>query len=53
MPEKCFSDILCQEQKSPVNAIKSRNFKVDFMKKSAYNVTSEADFLWNRLFKDS
>ncbi len=37
----------------PTNAIKSRNFKVDFTKKSAYNVTSEAGFLWNRQFKDS
>ena len=45
--------MLCQVPKIPENAIKSRNFYVDFNIESAYNVTSEADFLWKKLFKDS
>ncbi len=48
-----FIDMLCQVPKSATNAIKSRNFCVDFIKKSAYNVTSEADFLWKKQFKGS
>ena len=42
MAQKPFSDILCQVLKSPINAIKSRNFKVDFINESAYNKTSGA-----------
>ncbi len=45
--------MLCQDPKSLTNAIKSRNFYVAFSKKSAYNVTSEAGFLWNKQFKGS
>ncbi len=40
MVKNGFIDMLCQVPKSAINAIKSRNFYIDFIKKSAYNKTS-------------
>lgn len=37
MAKNGLDEMLCQGQKSPINAIKSRNFAIDFVEKPYYN----------------
>ena len=46
-----LDEMLCQEQKSAINAIKSRNFAIDFVKKPYYNGRRNFEKGTNRIVK--